>query len=162
MNVCMSLGTAVKDWRGFSFGVRSDWAEERDVDRHSYMNYDLYKQPLIYEVTNMSIADEQARLLQCIAEPTRLQILRLLAGGEKYVNEITDTLKKEQSLISYHLRHLRECNIVATRQEAQKVYYKLSDVRLAELVNISEAVVKDIILCVAQGVSDEAKSGRRN
>ena len=110
----------------------------------------------------MAIADEQARLLQCIAEPTRLQILRLLAGGEKYVNEITDALKKEQSLISYHLRHLRECNIVVTRQEAQKVYYRLSDIRLAQLVDISEAVVKDIILCVAQGVSDEAKSGRRN
>ena len=111
----------------------------------------------------MTVADEQARLLQCIAEPTRLQILRLLADGEKYVNEIIDTLKKEQSLISYHLRHLRECNIVVTRQEAQKVYYRLSDVRLAELVNISEAVVKDIILCLPQGVSDEGRQrSRRN
>ncbi len=113
------------------------------------MNYLLYKEVLIYGVINMATADEQARLLQCIAEPTRLQILRLLAGGEKYVNEIIDTLKKEQSLISYHLRHLRECNIVATRQEAQKVYYRLSDVRLAELVSISEALVKDISLCPA-------------
>jgi len=99
----------------------------------------------------MAIADEQARLLQCIGEPTRLQILKLLAEGEKYVGEITEALGKEQSLVSYHLRALRECNIVTVNQEAQRVYYKLSDARLAELVNISEAVVKDIFLCRPKG-----------
>jgi DNA-binding transcriptional ArsR family regulator len=117
------------------------------VDKPRYMNYHLYKTPLIYEVINMAIADEQARLLQCIGEPTRLQILKLLAEGEKYVGEITEALGKEQSLVSYHLRALRECNIVVVNQEAQRVYYKLSDAKLAELVNISEAVVKDIFLC---------------
>jgi DNA-binding transcriptional ArsR family regulator len=117
------------------------------VDKPRHMNYYLYETPLIYEVTNMAIADEQARLLQCIGEPTRLQILKLLAEGEKYVGEITEALGKEQSLVSYHLRALRECNIVTVNQEAQRVYYKLSDVRLAELVHISEAVVKDIFLC---------------
>ena len=106
----------------------------------------------------MAIADEQARLLQCIGEPTRLQILKLLTHGEKYVGEITDTLKKDQSLISYHLRHLRECNIVVMRQEAQKVYYKLSDVRLAELVNISEAVAKDISVCLPKGGLNEGRA----
>lgn len=95
----------------------------------------------------MAVADEQARLLQCIGEPTRLQMLKLLAEGEKYVGEITEALGKEQSLVSYHLRALRECNIVTINQEAQRVYYKLSDARLAELVNISEAVVEDIFLC---------------
>ena len=98
----------------------------------------------------MSVEDEQARLLTCIGEPTRLQILRLLAEGEKYVGEIMSSLKKEQTLVSYHLRHLRECNIVTARQEAQRVYYGLSDDRLAKLVNISEAVVKDISVCLPQ------------
>jgi DNA-binding transcriptional ArsR family regulator len=109
----------------------------------------------------MAIVDEQARFLRCIAEPTRLQILRLLAGGEKYVNEITDALKKEQSLISYHLGHLRECNIVVTRQEAQKVYYRLSDVRLAELVNISEALVEDIAVCRLQRGLNRGRAKRK-
>ena len=85
---------------------------ECGVDKPRYMNYHLYKTPLIYEVTNMAIADEQARLLQCIGEPTRLQILKLLAEGEKYVGEITEDLGKEQSFVSSHLRTLRECNIV--------------------------------------------------
>ena len=99
----------------------------------------------------MALENEQARLFTCIGEPTRLQILKLLARGERYVAEIVETLKIEQSLVSYHLRHLRECNIVTARQDAQRTYYKLSDARLAELVITSEAVVKDIFLCPPGG-----------
>ena len=103
----------------------------------------------------MPIENEQARLLTCIGEPSRLQILKLLSQGEKFVGEIVEILRTEQSLVSYHLRHLRECNIVIARQEAQRTYYSLSDVRLAELVSISEALVKDIFLCQLGGDSNE-------
>ena len=106
----------------------------------------------------MAIADEQARLLQCIGEPTRLQILKLLVDGEKYVGEITDNVKRDQPLISYHLRHLRECNIVVVRQEAQRAYYRLSDSRLAELVNVSEAVVRNVAVC--QVPQEDLNEGR--
>lgn len=109
----------------------------------------------------MPYENEQCRLLNCIGEPTRLQILKLLAQGEKYVGEIVETLKVEQSLISYHLRHLRECNIVIARQDAQRIYYRLSDVRLAELVNTSEAVVRDIFLCQPGGNSDKKADRKR-
>lgn len=76
------------------------------------------------EGVTIAIADEQARPLQCIGEPTWLQILKPLTDGEKYVGEIISNLKKDQSLISYHLRHLRECNIVVVRREAQRAYSK--------------------------------------
>jgi DNA-binding transcriptional ArsR family regulator len=92
----------------------------------------------------MAIADKQARLLRCIEEPTRLRILTLLAEGEKYVGEIAAALGKEQSLVLYHLRALRKCNIVTVNPQSPEVYYKLSDARLAELVNISKVVLKDI------------------
>ncbi len=95
----------------------------------------------------MRTENEQARLLTCIGEPTRLQILSLLIQGERYVGEIVETLSIEQSLVSYHLRHLRQCNIVQARQDAQKTFYRLSDPRLAELVLTSKALVKDIFLC---------------
>ena len=106
----------------------------------------------------MPIENEQARLLTCIGEPTRLQILKLLAQGERYVGEIVEVLKIEQSLVSYHLRHLRECNIVMARQEAQRTYYRLSDARLAELVITSEAIVKDIFLCQPNEDADKKRS----
>lgn len=95
----------------------------------------------------MTTQEDQARFLRCIGEPTRLGILMLLVEGEKCVGEIGSVLNKEQSLISHHLRALKECNIVKERQEAQKVYYKLMDVRLASLIIDSEALMKELSLC---------------
>jgi DNA-binding transcriptional ArsR family regulator len=105
----------------------------------------------------MTIEEEQARFLRCIGEPTRLQILKLLAEGERCVGELAVVLNKEQSLISHHLRAFKECNIVQDRPEAQKVYYKLADDRIANLVLGSEALMKELSLCECQ----EADCGRR-
>jgi DNA-binding transcriptional ArsR family regulator len=101
---------------------------------------------------HMPGADEQAVFLRCIGEPTRLQILRLLADREKCVGEIVGALNKEQSLVSHHLKALKECNIVVARQEAQKIYYRLTDPRLSELVMTAESLVRDLPLCQCQGV----------
>ena len=94
----------------------------------------------------MTIEDEQAKFLRCIGEPNRLQILKLLANGERCVGEIVEVLNKEQSLVSHHLRALKECNIVITRQEGQKIYYKLTEPTLAELVFKSESLMKELSL----------------
>ena len=99
----------------------------------------------------MSIEDEQAKFLRCIGEPTRLQILKLLAESEKCVGEITEALDKEQSLVSHHLRALKSCNIVVARQEAQRIYYGLADPRLAELVATSESLMRELPLCQSKG-----------
>ena len=99
----------------------------------------------------MTFENEQARFLRCIGEPTRLQILKLLANDEKCVGEIIDALDKEQSLVSHHLKALKECNIVTARQEAQKIFYKLADPRLAEIVINSESLMKELSLCQPDG-----------
>ncbi len=103
----------------------------------------------------MTIENEQARFLRCIGEPTRLRILKLLASGEKRVGEVMNSLNKEQSLISHHLRALKECNIVVARQEAKNIYYKLADPRLAELVLNSESIMKELPLCPTKGTGYE-------
>jgi len=95
----------------------------------------------------MTVEESQARFLRCIGEPTRLQILKLLAGNERCVGELAEVLNKEQSLISHHLKALKECNIVKDRQEAQKVYYKLSNDRLDKLITDSEALMIELSLC---------------
>lgn len=59
----------------------------------------------------MTIVQDQARCLKCIGEPTRLQILKLLAEGERCVGEATSVLNKEQSLIAHYLKALKCCNI---------------------------------------------------
>ena len=96
--------------------------------------------------------NEQARFLKCIGEPTRLRILKLLTNGSKCVGNIVEATNKEQSLVSHHLRALKACNIVVSRQEAQKIYYKLADPRLAELVFMIERVVTELPLDLSEEV----------
>lgn len=108
----------------------------------------------------MPIAEDQARFLRCIGEPTRLQVLNLLAESEKCVCELTGILNKEQSLISHHLRALKECNIVTERKEGQKVYYKLTDARLAGLIIDCEALMKELLICKCQEVNCERKGNQ--
>jgi DNA-binding transcriptional ArsR family regulator len=103
----------------------------------------------------MSIHEDQARFLRCIGEPTRLQMLKLLDGGERCVGELASLLNREQSLVSHHLKALKNCNVVKERQEAQKVYYRLTDARLARLIIDSEALMQELSLCKCQEVNCE-------
>lgn len=109
----------------------------------------------------MTIEEEQARFLRCIGEPNRIQIIKLLADNEKCVGEIVEGLDKEQSLVSHHLRALKECNIVVARQEGQKIYYRLTDPKLAELVLISESLMKELPLCKSEGECYEGEDDQR-
>jgi len=108
----------------------------------------------------MTIEEDQARFLRCIGEPTRLQILKLLAENERCVGELAKVLGKEQSLISHHLRAFKECNIVKDRPEAQKVYYRLADDRIASLVVESEALMQELSLCECQEVNYARKGNQ--
>jgi DNA-binding transcriptional ArsR family regulator len=110
----------------------------------------------------MTADEDQARLLKCIGEPTRLQILKLLAEGEKCVGELTSVLDKEQSLVSHHLRALKECSIVTERQEAQRVYYKLTHSRLAGFIIDCDALMKELSLCRCTEVDYERKGTQRS
>ncbi|MDH5443859.1 MAG: ArsR/SmtB family transcription factor [Candidatus Hadarchaeaceae archaeon] len=76
----------------------------------------------------------QLRLLKCVADETRLQILLRLKTGERCVCEIMDELDKEQSLISHHLQALRKCGFIHRRREGKKIMYRLSDPSILEFL----------------------------
>ena len=59
-------------------------------------------------------------------EPARLQVLCLLAAGERSVGEMQSLLDLGQSALSQHLAVLREEGLVATRRDAQTIYYSLA------------------------------------
>jgi ArsR family transcriptional regulator len=64
-------------------------------------------------------------LLKVMANPSRLMILCQLAEGEKAVSEMESVIGLSQSGLSQHLAVLRRKGIVATRREAQSIYYSL-------------------------------------
>ena len=71
-------------------------------------------------------AGEATRLLKALANEKRLQVLCLLAGGERSVGEMQGLLDMGQSALSQHLAVLRDEDLVRTRREAQTIFYALA------------------------------------
>lgn len=80
------------------------------------------------EAVSLGDGVEQAsRLLKAMASPNRLMLLCLLLEGEKSVVELADRLDLRQPTVSQHLARLRADGLVATRRDAQNVFYRLAD-----------------------------------
>jgi ubiquinone/menaquinone biosynthesis C-methylase UbiE len=65
--------------------------------------------------------------LKAAAEPTRLRILLLLAGGELNVKDLTQILGQSQPRISRHLKLLCEAGLIERFREGSWVYFHVSD-----------------------------------
>lgn len=72
-------------------------------------------------------AGEAAKLLRALGNERRLMILCQLSDGEKSVGELQPAVGLSQSALSQHLAVLREEGIVATRREAQTIWYRIAD-----------------------------------
>lgn len=70
--------------------------------------------------------DSLASLLKIVAEPSRLKLLCVLRQGEHCVCEIMEHLTLSQSLISHHLRDLKDAGIVFDKKRGVRVYYALT------------------------------------
>ena len=61
-----------------------------------------------------------------VAEPRRRQILDVLAGGERPVNDLVGALGMAQPQVSKHLKVLREVGLVAVRSDGRQRLYRLN------------------------------------
>ena len=61
-----------------------------------------------------------------LADETRLGVVRLLMSGPLHVGEINKQLQVEPTLLSHHLRILREAGVVESRRDGKAVLYRLS------------------------------------
>jgi ArsR family transcriptional regulator len=84
--------------------------------------------------------DRASRALKAMSHPLRLKILCTLGEGEVSVQDIVDNVGTSQSNISQHLAILRDKDILATRKDANRVYYKISDPRLLQLIGMMREV----------------------
>jgi ArsR family transcriptional regulator, virulence genes transcriptional regulator len=70
--------------------------------------------------------DEAADLLSAMSNAKRLLILCNLVNGEMPVGRLADTVGLSQSALSQHLAKLRARKLVATRRDAQTIYYSIA------------------------------------
>ncbi|HJU14483.1 MAG TPA: metalloregulator ArsR/SmtB family transcription factor [Candidatus Nitrosotalea sp.] len=88
-------------------------------------------------------------LLKCICEDTRFNILELLQKNrEMSVNELVSKLKKDQPLVSHHLKALKQCNIVSSKENGKSTMYFISNKEISRLIGeIVKTGDKIAIIC---------------
>ena len=83
---------------------------------------------------------QAAQAMKAIAHPLRLKILCVLGDQEISVQGIVDQVGTSQSNISQHLAILRDKGVLATRKDANRVYYRIGDLRTLKLVGMMRDV----------------------
>jgi ArsR family transcriptional regulator, nickel/cobalt-responsive transcriptional repressor len=76
----------------------------------------------------MNTADDFscAEILKVLADDTRLGVVRQLMAGPKHVGEMNAELNVESTLLSHHLKVLRDAGIVEGERDGKAVLYRLA------------------------------------
>lgn len=114
---------------------------------------------------------ELAHLFKTLADPTRVEILRLLMAGEVSCVAFDEVLPVSKSTVSYHLRALRAAGLIAARKDGKFHHYHLERERLEDALPGLLATLDPITLppeflgdpaeIVAAPVEKRAPAGRR-
>ena len=72
-----------------------------------------------------------ASLFHALSDPMRIEVLELLANGERCVCDLTEVLDVAQSRLSWHLKTLKEAGLVSDRREGRWSYYTLEPAAFA-------------------------------
>lgn len=84
--------------------------------------------------------ERASRSLKAMSHPLRLKILCVLGDREISVQDIVEQVGTSQSNISQHLGILRDKGILATRKDANRVYYRVGDARTLRLIGMMQEV----------------------
>ncbi|WP_116050807.1 ArsR/SmtB family transcription factor [Amycolatopsis palatopharyngis] len=84
--------------------------------------------------------DQFARVGRALGSGTRLELLDLLAQGERTVDSLARAAGLRLTTTSAHLQILKRANLVITRREGTKIYYRLAGIDVAQLYALTRAV----------------------
>jgi ArsR family transcriptional regulator, nickel/cobalt-responsive transcriptional repressor len=70
--------------------------------------------------------DACAARLRVLADPTRLAVVGQLLAGPQHVSALIEALGLEQSLLSHHLKVLRDADLVLAERDGKSVLYRLA------------------------------------
>lgn len=78
--------------------------------------------------------DLAVEVFAMLADATRVRIVLALRAGELAVGELAQAVGKSPTAVSQHLAKLRLARMVTTRQEGNRVFYRLADEHVRQLV----------------------------
>lgn len=71
---------------------------------------------------------------QAIADPTRREIIDLLAGHSMPINDVAKKFEISRPAVSRHIKILNECGLVVIRKEGRKRYCRADTRKLQEVI----------------------------
>lgn len=94
--------------------------------------------------------ERASRLFRALGDVPRLEILRLLAEGERCVTEIVALAGEKFSTVSQRLRVLRAEGLVVRRRKGTHIFYALADRHVADLIHNALAHAEELTATPAQ------------
>ena len=65
-------------------------------------------------------------VFKALSDPTRREVLRLLATGEKTAGDLADHFDMSKPSVSHHFAVLKKADLIRSRREGQQIYYALN------------------------------------
>jgi rhodanese-related sulfurtransferase/DNA-binding transcriptional ArsR family regulator len=90
-----------------------------------------------------ALFDQFARVGKALASGKRLELLDLLAQGERTVEALAKAAALGLTTASAHLQTLKQANLVVTRREGTKIYYRLAGTDVAALYALVRTVARE-------------------
>lgn len=91
------------------------------------------------EDVNIETNEELLRFLKLISNPIRYKILKMVKNKWMCVCLISRTLEKDQTLISHHLRSLKDMALVCERREGKLKFYRTNLEEVRKYIKLLEA-----------------------
>ncbi|MFZ3147526.1 MAG: metalloregulator ArsR/SmtB family transcription factor [Methanothrix sp.] len=91
-------------------------------------------------MTQKSVSDLRVKILSALSDPTRLQLLEYLSGGERCVCEILPAFQRSQSTISKHLNILYEADILERKVDGKRTIYCIKDPQVFEIIRMVDSL----------------------
>jgi rhodanese-related sulfurtransferase len=111
-------------------------------------------QPASRRADKDALFEQFARVGKALASPKRLELLDLLAQGERTVDSLARTTSVGVTTCSAHLQTLRQARLVATRKDGTRVHYRLAGPDIASLYGALQQVAATHIGDVAAAARD--------
>ena len=88
------------------------------------------------KIPSDELLDRMESVLNIASDFTRLKIMYAIMKEEKSVSEIVEEVGASQSLVSHQLSVLKNADLVSTRKDGTKVFYRLADEHVDMLLKI--------------------------
>ena len=103
----------------------------------------------------------KADFFKALAHPVRIQLLELLVGGERSVQELQQALGIAQPVVSQQLAVLRARHIVEARKGGTTVRYAVCDVLIGQLLNVAWRIFNNQLIGTQAMLRDLQRERRR-